>query len=402
MTVRLRHGALASAQKGQALLIAILIAGMAGAALVYRLSASAVSLRQQDMVTTTALAQANEALLGRASADNNRPGSLPCPDVDNDGDADGPFPNNCSSYVGRLPWRTLELPDLRDGSGERLWYVLSSNFRDHPSAGPLNPDTAGQLTVQDGSGLVMDNAAIAIIIAPGSVIGAQTRDAANQVNAAMYLDGENGDGDAIYVSAPFSSTFNDRLLYISREALFARVVPRVAKEVRSALENYRTANKYYPSASPYSADAPDYLCDPATFRGRVPVTINHGSHGCTAQVDWTGQLPSWFDSNNWDLFTHYAVANMCTVNDTASQLACDTDAGANPLTVTGITTNARMLVIVSGPSRNALACSASAQCLEDSANSDGDNNYIKPSRFPASNDRMAVTCSNVTPCAVVP
>jgi hypothetical protein len=24
--------------------------------------------------------------------------------------------------MGRLPWKTLRLPDLRDGHGERLWY----------------------------------------------------------------------------------------------------------------------------------------------------------------------------------------------------------------------------------------------------------------------------------------
>ena len=74
----------------------------------------------------------------------------------------------------------------------------------------------------------------------------------------------------------------------------------------------------------------------------------------------------------------------------------------SPLIVTGVSSNARMLVIVSGPTRNGLACTASAQCLEDSANSDGNNTYVKPSRFPASNDRMALTCSTAGPCSVVP
>jgi hypothetical protein len=31
--------------------------------------------------------------------------------------------------LGRLPWKTLGLPDLRDGDGERLWYAVSSATR---------------------------------------------------------------------------------------------------------------------------------------------------------------------------------------------------------------------------------------------------------------------------------
>ena len=49
--------------------------------------------------------------------------------------------------IGRLPWKTFGLPDLRDGSGERLWYALSPNFRDNPSVSPLNSDTRGSITV---------------------------------------------------------------------------------------------------------------------------------------------------------------------------------------------------------------------------------------------------------------
>ena len=55
-----------------------------------------------------------------------QPGRFLCPDVDNDGSAED---SNCENYVGRLPYKTLETEDLREGSGERLWYVLSPNFR---------------------------------------------------------------------------------------------------------------------------------------------------------------------------------------------------------------------------------------------------------------------------------
>jgi hypothetical protein len=31
--------------------------------------------------------------------------------------------------LGRLPWKTLGLPDLRDGHGERLWYAVSTKYK---------------------------------------------------------------------------------------------------------------------------------------------------------------------------------------------------------------------------------------------------------------------------------
>jgi hypothetical protein len=109
-------------------------------ALIYTLATPANRTIESDRITAAALAQAKDALIGRAAADDNRPGSLPCPDFDNgtinplntsnDGTADLLNGIECPSYIGRLPWRTLGLPDLRDGSGERLWYALSRAFRD--------------------------------------------------------------------------------------------------------------------------------------------------------------------------------------------------------------------------------------------------------------------------------
>ncbi|HSQ04178.1 MAG TPA: hypothetical protein VLN59_09090, partial [Burkholderiales bacterium] len=277
------------AQKGQILLMMLLLLGMVGAAVVYGFSPTSTSVREQDRRTSAALAQARDALIGRAAADDARPGSLPCPDADNDGDADGPIGyagNNCQSYVGRLPWRTLGLPDLRDSAGERLWYVLSSNFRDYQYAGPLNPDAAGQLVVKNDSGATIDASAVAIIIAPGPSVGTQVRDAANQLVATMYLDGENANGDATYVTGPSSAAFNDRLVYISREALFASVTVRVAKEVNAALENYRAANNYYPAASPYTAGPPNYDCVSGRYQGYVPLNAKSSPVQDGCRKDW--------------------------------------------------------------------------------------------------------------------
>ena len=82
-----------------------------------------------------------EALIARAVAGLNRPGSLPCPDINGDGTPEQ-TPSDCVQFSGWLPWRTLDLPDLRDSSGERFWYVLSPTFRDFVAAQPINTLTS--------------------------------------------------------------------------------------------------------------------------------------------------------------------------------------------------------------------------------------------------------------------
>src|SRR5688572_8050210 len=120
-----------------------------------------------DARTRAVLDEARQALIGRAIADANRPGSLPCPDGDDDGSADLFVGSACASYIGRLPWRTLGIGDLRDDAGERLWYVLSPAFRDHPSAPPLNSDTRGTLMVYSNtSARVVTAQGLRIVFAP--------------------------------------------------------------------------------------------------------------------------------------------------------------------------------------------------------------------------------------------
>ncbi len=74
--------------------------------------------------------------------------------------------------LGRLPYKTLGLDDIRDGSGERLWYAVSVNFKDDPrGAVPLNSDAPGTIAVLDSEGNVINNGqdmtgAIAVILAP--------------------------------------------------------------------------------------------------------------------------------------------------------------------------------------------------------------------------------------------
>ncbi len=181
------------------------------------------------------LAQAKKALLARATVDATLPGSLPCPDlvthitgtnVPDDGIADLFAGINCPSYVGRLPWRTLGLADLRDPDGERLWYALSPNFRDYASQVLINDATAGMLSISGASTL---NNVVAIVFAPGAPLGAQSRSGtANQNNVVNYLEGANASGGTAFVSQPPDANLNDRLVAITVADLLLSVERRVA------------------------------------------------------------------------------------------------------------------------------------------------------------------------------
>src|SRR5262249_54990152 len=127
---------------------------------------------------------------------------------DNDGTPATPGVDlSCAAgTIGRLPWKKLGLPDLRDGYGERLWYAVSSNYKNSPrtacanagAAGCLNSDTTGTLTVRNPDGAAVNDAtastgAIAVIIAPGPILRRndgtlQDRSAAGENLAVNYLD----------------------------------------------------------------------------------------------------------------------------------------------------------------------------------------------------------------------
>src|SRR4051812_11692042 len=164
-------------ERGQTLLLLMLMLSFGAVLFV---SASTTEMGRSikaDSRTRDALEQAKQALVGRAVADANRPGSLPCPDTDDDGSADLFVGSACPSYIGRLPWRTLGVGDLRDQHGERLWYALTPAFRDHPSAAALNSDTRGALTVYSNSeSTVLATEAIAVVFAPGFALRDQRRD----------------------------------------------------------------------------------------------------------------------------------------------------------------------------------------------------------------------------------
>jgi hypothetical protein len=238
-------------QQGIALMMIVALIAVGATFLLLQSLNAATWRADRYHVTQQALVMAKDALVARAVADDNRPGSLPCPDTDDDGIAEGTLAGGgtqCPSYIGRLPWRTLDLPDPRDASGERLWYVLSSTHRDNPSAEPINSNTVGQITL---TGAQSAPNLLAVLVAPGNPLiragtaTIQDRSCTTACNPADFLDvsgGEdNADGDNTLVSAPEAETFNDRVLAIHADDVMPLVEKRAGRELAQKLREYYDA-----------------------------------------------------------------------------------------------------------------------------------------------------------------
>ena len=216
------------------------------------------------------LRQAIDGLIGYAitqARNGERPGSLPCPDTNGDGIAEPSCAN--ANLVGRLPWKTLSLPELRDNSGALLWYALSSNFR-NTSSSVINSDTVGQLSITDAAtGAVNESDVIAVVFAPGAPVEGQTR--RNTKLLSDYLEGASG--STVFSRSQQSTAFtagqcfrgtpiacNDQLLTLNQADLFDAIEPVVADRLNRAIPNelgkYFKAWNRYPNPVPFSTAPP--------------------------------------------------------------------------------------------------------------------------------------------------
>ena len=223
-----------------------------------------------DPRTFLALSKAREALLGYAATyreahPNEVFGYLPCPDMGTG--PEGQAAPGCSgsdvTVIGRLPWRTLDLPPLRDANGECLWYAVSGNFKNNAKTlDLLNRDTNGLIEVMaaDGTAFVAGatppQRAAAVIFAPGDILPGQNRSLAatnppdvcgGNYLPANYLDTDIASGINNAVPSFFANTltrfitaehsdltdatndaFNDQLVTILPSDIFARHLDRRA------------------------------------------------------------------------------------------------------------------------------------------------------------------------------
>jgi len=362
------------------MLLVVMLIGMAAALLVYGMVDTDSLVLQRNNNVAAAFEQAKQALIGRAVVDLNRPGSLPCPDIDNDGvltlNVDYFSGGVCARLIGRLPWRTLGLPDLRDDAGERLWYALSDMFSDNAVAGPLNSDTQGNRTVyRDSTAVTLTSQAVAVIFAPGTTLAGQIRDGsavmcsttgttiARTLCAANYLEATGGANNATiagpYIEARRSATYNDQLFVITTSELIPPVEQRVALELRTILQTYKANTACactnlagnpsgntgcYPwadLANGYS-DAAPYNPGAENNRGRIPLTAaprDWGDNPCGSPVP---TLPSWFVNNDWRLVVYYSAGRNFLGPDPCATCVDST------LTVDGIA-GKQVVILMPGP-----------------------------------------------------
>lgn len=171
-----------------ALLLVLVFAGLA--TMLGRRDLREAGESQRYLVTMRNLAKAREALLAYAQTyhlthPGKPPGFLPCPDKLRVGGLEGSANAPCGATgvyaVGRLPYRTLGLSPLRDGSAECLWYAVAGSFKNAPVNTEHNWDTAGQFSVVDRDGRVLNPAtpgtqrAVAVVFSPGPPLAAQSR-----------------------------------------------------------------------------------------------------------------------------------------------------------------------------------------------------------------------------------
>ncbi|MGA8863470.1 MAG: hypothetical protein WB444_06645, partial [Gallionella sp.] len=320
-TALLNHGR--GRQRGAALMVMLVILIIGAAAILIGALSSSALQTERDKTTADELAQARDALIGRAVSDANLPGGLPCPDSTGNGSSDLFSGNDCPNYIGRLPYKTLGLPDLRDGSGEELWYALSPNFRDQtPTPHVINSNTLGTLTI---SGTTTASNVIAIVFAPGAALSGQSRSTtqtagcthlknspvvANSLCPTNYLDGSNnilstaGSINSTYQAAAASSAFNDQMIYITHDQLLQPVEMRIAREVKNCLDTYAASSS---GRYPWAAMDSDmtYTGSFNTVFGRIAAT----PLTTTQPIDNTGQTMLTALSNLQVALNAYSASN---------------------------------------------------------------------------------------------
>ena len=393
-------------ERGQAVLILVFFLAIAGVSVFYTFFSPWRGRSEAENKTTNAMSVAKDALIGFATSSATRPGQLPCPDTNNDGLAeplDGS--NNCPKdsagnpiQIGRLPWKTLGLEDLRDDSGERLWYAVTPVFT-NLALNEFDTDTKGALTVnlfQGGATTTITNQAVALIFAPGAILPGQNRTplttascptnnndnvlvtncAANYLESAGVTNNAAPPGTGPFVTAQPGDTFNDRSIMIDTAALWTVVERRVAREMLALLRAYRQATRAsgcncYPWASNnFDDDSVD-----GRTRGMVPMED-------ALPVDWgsggTPSVPSWMIGNNkWGRLFYYAVAPSETEDHNSGDLELDNPANKKAI-----------VLITTGPAGASRPSTTLSDYLEDSENRDNDDQFVTPSSTTYARDRI--------------
>lgn len=320
---------MALSQKGIVAWAILLFLSALGAGVLYS-TLGVTPVRQLAMQKTiTSLAVAQQALLayahqplGLTQCESNcqRPGDLPCPDRDNDGIAE----TSCSNTVrlGRLPWKTLGIGDVRDGSGERLWYAVSERYKNNPRILPLNLDTPGTWSVLSAEGLLWDatqgTGVVAVLIAPmhplvredgwvqqrlesSSEVAKHYLDIHSQDNANPIEKTPNG-----FVMAMANTHFNDVIWPLTASRMHQAMQKQVLSELKRSLRCNAPCPPY-PSAAAVEDEgclgtqsvAAGQCQGKTASLGRLPLDATGHWPGTTQHMLDGDAKHHWFQQNGW-------------------------------------------------------------------------------------------------------
>lgn len=344
-------------QQGLALLILVILIILAFAA--YSLSGLSLNQVKADRIKETriALKKAKQALIAYAvnfteispalPPASRGPGYFICPDTNNDGFGEGGCNGGGIGTIGRLPWRTLKVGDLRDSANERLWYAVSENFDNritpfrpnppYPANTPkvLNTETIGNITIRDQSNnIIYDgatiDAAVAVIIAPGEALTrddgvVQNRSAANVNTAINYLDIDvaSAEDNAAFLQGVLGGAVNDgfiqgeiknaagdvivndQIIVITYGEIMEQVHKRVSREISNVINNYFAICNDYPEAALFDATGVGPFNSVAlSQQGVLPVGVAlpvNWNTACAAGIS----LPAWIQGEDWHMNTYY-------------------------------------------------------------------------------------------------
>lgn len=251
-------------QQGAALLLFMLVIIVATATILAGGASRDRLAVLQQTDTRAKLEVARAALIDyaalRVDSGDGLASALPCPDIDESGGfADGEAHDTACgaagvTVIGRLPWKTLGVPALKDAGAACLWYAVSGDWKD---AGPttaamINADSNGSLqlfSVESGNvlaGAQPDERPVAMVFAAMQPLQGQNRPAVAQgrqcapgASPGDYLDDDtlngisnatlSGAADVVEffsVTAARDSTHNDRIATVSRADIAARLTSR--------------------------------------------------------------------------------------------------------------------------------------------------------------------------------
>ena len=270
---------MAKRQNGIAMLMIVIVLALT-ISVYYFSTVSVVGIKTDNIKSTRlALSTAKNALINYAitHVDGNGGGIagefgyLPCPDsngafgVEGNQDTGGVCGGRYKNKLGYLPWKTLDLPVLKDGSGSCLWYAVSGSYKGENPSGLINDDTEGLFQIVDEAGVVLKDNIVAVVFAPGAslanqnrVIDSTTHCGEDYGNESAYLEGDGVTDNAIipdivdsadqFIHATLTSDeseniadipYNDYLITISKEEIWKAI--KLRDDLKDGLEEVTEA-----------------------------------------------------------------------------------------------------------------------------------------------------------------